>query len=488
MIAFGWNILFSLIFLVLGKRLWRESNKYSYKTPIDFFTAKYHSKPLNALVILIMISLSIPYIKVQFMGGGIIIEMATGGAIPWKLSTLLFFIVMIIYLWSGGLRAVAWTDALYTFLIIAGMLLIGIIFISMTGGVSKTFQTIAQQSPEALNLPKTVNGMNSYGFWFSMLLIMPLGECMMPQIWTRTYAIREKKTFYIIPLLLSISAFTYVGTMLAGNAAIVLEPALSASSDYILPILLVKYVSPPLMALIMCCVVAACLSTVNSQLHSLSLLITMDVYKTYFNKRATEKRLVFIGKLVILLVAAFSYLQLLSSDFSSITETVYPSFCGMMQLIVPVIGGLCWKNATASGALSGLSAGVAISLIFSLWKPFTYFFSPGLMGLIVNAILFIFIGLASHTREKADIKRKVFKSPVHLKLLWSCLFICFVLIGSPLVIYINKLDVTFFGIPAIYSFVLSICTLMCILIFIGFRLSWGDKNKKSVSDNEKRSP
>ena len=212
----------------------------------------------------------------------------------------------------------------------------------------------------------------------------------------------------------------------------------------------------------------------------------MDVYKTYFNKKAAEKRLVFIAKLAILLVAAFSYLLLLSNSSSSITETVYPSFCGMMQLIVPVVGGLCWKNATASGALSGLSAGVAISLIFSLWKPFTYFFSPGLVGLVVNAGLFIFIGLVSQPREKYKIKRNFSGRSVNLKILWFCIFICFILIGSPLIIYIDKLNVMFLGIPAIYSFVLLLCLLLCGLIFIGYRLCWGDKDKTGA--DRKRSP
>ena len=387
-IALGWNALFGIFFLVFGKKIWQDSNRHNFRTPIEFFNAKYNSPSLNNTIIILMLCLTIPYISVQFMGGGIIIEMATNGIIPWRISALLFFVIMIVYLWSGGLRAVAWTDALYATLIFIGMLLIGIIFIKMTGGVEKTFETLSQTNPESLKIPHTISGVNGYGFWLSLLIIMPLGELMMPQIWTRVYAIKEKKTFYIMPFLLSVATLAYLGTMLAGNAALILEPNYSGASDYILPTLVIKYLPPVLMSLIICCAVSACLSTANSQLHSVSQIITLDIYKTYFNVKATEKHLVFVAKIVILMVAALAYLLLLFGNLSTIFNTVLVSFSGTVQLIVPVLGGLFWKKADADSALSGLLLGLIISFLFSFWHPFIFPVSPGLIGLLCNALIF----------------------------------------------------------------------------------------------------
>ena len=89
-IALGWNVLFGILFCVFGKPLWQQSRLRNYRTPVDFFHDKYHSRPLDIAAILLMVGLSIPYISVQFLGGGIIIEMATNGLIPWRISALLF--------------------------------------------------------------------------------------------------------------------------------------------------------------------------------------------------------------------------------------------------------------------------------------------------------------------------------------------------------------------------------------------------------------
>ena len=95
-IALGWNVLFGILFCVFGKPLWLQSQYRGYRTPIDFFHDKYHSRHLDIAAIALMVGLSIPYISVQFLGGGIIIEMATNGLIPWRISALLFFLVMIL--------------------------------------------------------------------------------------------------------------------------------------------------------------------------------------------------------------------------------------------------------------------------------------------------------------------------------------------------------------------------------------------------------
>jgi len=240
---------------------------------------------------------------------------------------------------------------------------------------------------------------NGYGFWISLLIVMPMGELMMPQIWTRIYAIKEKKTFYIMPILLCISTIAYAGPMLAGNAALVLEPDYNGSVDYILPTMLINYLPPVLMSIIICCAVSACLSTANSQLHSLSQIIILDVYKNCFNTKATEKHLVFMAKLVILLIAVFTYMLLLSGSLTTIFDTTLMSFCVIMQLIVPAAGALWWDKADADTALAGLLLGLSVTLLLSFWHPFTMPLSSGLIGLICNAALFV---ISCHFKAKCS--------------------------------------------------------------------------------------
>ena len=482
-IALGWNVLFAILFYVFGKPLWRESLRCNYRTPIDFFHDKYHCQYLDIIVGMLMICLSIPYISVQFLGGGIIIEMATNGLIPWRVSALLFSMIMIIYIWSGGLRAIAWTDTLYCALIFAGMLLIGILFTHMAGGVEATFSTLAKTRPENLHLPAVVDGTRGVGFWFSLLIIMPLGELMMPQIWVRTYAIKASRTFDVMPLLLSIATLAYLGTMLAGNAAAVLEPNYPGASDYILPAMLIKYLPPVLMAFIICCAAAACLSTANSQLHSISGILTLDVYKRFLGRKTPEKYLILVAKGAILLVAALAYLLLLLGNLSTIFQTAFLSFSGVIQLSVPALAGLFYKKGDARSALGGLLIGLCITFVFSLWKPFTFPVSPGIIGLACNAGYFFTMSVIRNNSQqkkvilspKKSLNFRLFKNKSTRKL-WAAIGLCFILMISPLVPLLDYSDLNIAHIPILYIFVFVLWVALCLLAFIGWRMRWGEEH------------
>lgn len=477
-IALGWNVLFGILFCIFGKPLWLQSRLRGYRTPIDFFHDKYRSRHLDMAAIALMVGLSIPYISVQFLGGGIIIEMATNGLIPWRVSALLFFLVMILYIWSGGLRAIAWTDSLYSVLIFTGMLLIGILFIHMTGGVEATFTKLSEVRPESLHLPDVVDGTLGAGFWLSLLIIMPLGELMMPQIWIRTYAIKYRRTFNIMPFLLSIATLAYLGTMLAGNAAAVLEPDYPGASDYILPAMLIKYLPPVLMAFIICCAAAACLSTANSQLHSISEILTLDIYKRYFGRKAPEKHLILVAKGFILVIAALAYLLLLFGNLSTIFQTAFLAFSGVIQLAVPAVGGLFWKKGDARSALTGLLTGLAVTFLFSFWKPFVFPVSPGIIGLVCNTGLYFGMS-AGHRGEAMGRKAENQQPPKQksLKSLWIVIITSFLLMGGPLIILLDRSNMSIAHIPILYLFVFSLWIALCILTFIGWRMRWGDKRE-----------
>jgi Na+/proline symporter len=65
----------------------------------------------------------------------------------------------------------------------------------------------------------------------------------------------------------------------------------------------------------------------------------------------------------------------------------------MAQLVVPVLGALLWKKSNAAGAICGLLTGVLFTVLFAFWHPFTMPLPAGLIGLILNAGVFVFCGL-----------------------------------------------------------------------------------------------
>ncbi|HHY90327.1 MAG TPA: sodium:solute symporter family protein, partial [Clostridiales bacterium] len=107
--AIAWNILFGIMYFVIGKRIWFYGKENNYITASDFFAHQYGSEFLANLVAIIMLLFTLPYLQIQLTGGAYLIEVASGGLIPWKIGGIIFYVVIIIYVWAGGLRAVAWT-------------------------------------------------------------------------------------------------------------------------------------------------------------------------------------------------------------------------------------------------------------------------------------------------------------------------------------------------------------------------------------------
>lgn len=388
----AWNVLFGLLFMLFGVKIFRYGKARGYLTPINFFNDIYQSQRLNQIVIFIMILFTIPYIQIQFYGGALIIEIATKGLIPWQICALIFYLVMIIYLWAGGLRAVAWTDIFYGVFIFFGMLASGMILVGKVGGIDEIFMRIIEHRPDLILLSRDSKSIG-ISTWLSMFFIMPIGALMGPQMWIRMFAIKEEKTFYVMPFLISLATIAYLGSMLAGSAAVLLKSGVE-SSDAILPILLVEFAPGWIMALILSSGAAACLSTANSCIHSVSALLSLDVYRQYFRPKATDRHLVLFARITIVAISAIAYLSLILAETpSSIVETGYLALSGLAQLAVPVAGALLWERSNAAGAIVGIFAGVFTTVAFTMMRSVVLPLHPGLIGLVLNIFVFVLCGL-----------------------------------------------------------------------------------------------
>ncbi len=386
--------------MTLGKRLWYYGKRFQYVTPTDFFHHIYDSKALDGIVTGILIVFTIPYLMIQLSGGAYLIETATYGLIPWRVSGLIFYLVIIIYLWAGGLRAVALADIFYGALIFLSMLITGFFVISKAGGVQAVFQILADNNPELLTLPQSSTWPPSL-LWLGMFLIVPLGALMGPQMWIRAYAVGSIKTFRIMPLLIILATIMYLGPLFAGMAGKVLMPDLT-QTDNLIPQLLAQHAPPILGAILLCGIAAAALSTANSQIHALATIYTMDVHRRYISAKAPERTLVSIGKWAVLGISAIAYILLLQSP-GLIIETGTIGMSGTAQLIVPTLGALYWKRSHPAAASLGLLAGVLLLSILLLISNLPVTFAATI-ALLANTMVFVSLSAAMptvmHTRQR----------------------------------------------------------------------------------------
>ena len=398
--AIAWNILFGILYYLIGKKVWYSGKKNNYITAKDFFKHQYGSTVLGNIVAVVMLLFTLPYLQIQLTGGAYLLEVASGGIIPWKIGGLIFYVVIIVYVWSGGLRAVAWTDVFYGVLLFFGMIFAGFFVAAKVGGIESLFAQLNQTMPETLSLPGP-QGIHGEMLWISMFIMVPLGAFMGPQLWTRMYSVKSGKLFNLMPFLLGLAAIAYIGSMLVGTTGLILEPNV-AKADTILPVMLFKYAPFALASLIIACGAAAAMSTANSQIHSMSAVYTCDFHKPYINPNIDERKLVWVGRWAILIFAAIAYIM--SVFIPGLLVTVgMVALSGTAQVIVPTAGAIFWKRSNAPGAIAGLLTGIVslciMTFVPSITAPFG--FGSGLTALILNIIVFFVVTLLTEPRAQS---------------------------------------------------------------------------------------
>jgi SSS family solute:Na+ symporter len=404
MTAFAWNALFGILFMVIGKRIWYYGKARGYVTPTDFFNDIYDSPFLSGLITFTMLVFTLPYLQIQLTGGAYLIEVATGGVIPWRISGLLFYLIIIIYLWAGGIRAVALTDILYGSLIFVSMLGIGIYIITKAGGIDFVFQSVIDMDRGNVVLSGPDEGERILT-WLSLFVVVPVGALMGPPMWLRAYAVGKKKTFRLMPFLITFATIMYLGSILSGSAGILLDPGI-VQSDTILPTLLVKYGNSIVATFFLCGIASASLSTANSQIHAVAAIYTIDIHRRYINKTASEKKLVNVGKWAVLFISALAYLLMFSSPAALIVETGTIALSGTAQIIVPTVGALFYRKANKNAASAGLIGGLTTLTLLRIFAGWSSSYC-GIVALAVNCVLFFF---GSRIMESNAISReKIFK-------------------------------------------------------------------------------
>lgn len=158
-------------------------------------------------------------------------------------------------------------------------------------------------------------------------------------------------------------------------------------------------------------ILAAIMSTISSQLIVTSSALVEDLYKVIMNKKASDKQLVFLGRMAVLLVAVVAAILALDQN-NTILDLVAYAWAGFGAAFGPIIIlSLFWKKMTNWGALSGMIVG-AITVI--VWKNVglgetLYEIVPGFVfNLIVSYIISII------TYRKNDAIEKEFNESVSL--------------------------------------------------------------------------
>ena len=267
-------------YLLFAPRLFRLSRRHRFITPSDYLTHRFANPLLSRLAALVFAVTLINFLLAQLMAMGHAFAGLTEGRIPYWAGVAGGAAVILIYELLGGMRAVAWTDALQGSLLILGLLFVVVLLISIIGPPAAVLARIAEVAPEKVAAP-------SYGTavaWFSNIVLIGLGAPLYPQAIQRIYAARRltelKRALAVMAFLPHFAITTVVFLGLAGIAVL---PTLSGpeSDQVTFRVLAFVVENRPIaflpVIMVMMAVVAAIMSTADSCLLSLSSIVTEDL-------------------------------------------------------------------------------------------------------------------------------------------------------------------------------------------------------------------
>ncbi len=350
-IGFGTGLM-ALTFLFLGIPLRRLSAERGYLSPADFIRDRYGSPALARAYSFCLVAITVPYLAAQAVAGGRMVALMTG--IPYSAASFLLVAVTALYTCRGGFRAVAATDALQLAVLAAGAVAAFAAVFGLAGGAAGATARLLASSPDHLSRAGAGAGVGLerlLGLWLLWFLADPL----FPQMFQRFYAARDdeslRRASILYPLVCGILFFLTVGVGVTGAA---LLPGLPPSeSEQIFPRLAAIHSDPSAGSLFALAAVAALMSTMDSQLLSLSSMIVQDLAPPASRSRRTDAALV-AG------LALLSWLVSLSPPVLILDALTGLSFPAYAALAAPVWAGIYCRRTDARAASASLVLGLAL--------------------------------------------------------------------------------------------------------------------------------
>ncbi len=328
----------------------------------------------SALVIMIFFTF---YVSSGLVSGGVLFENTFH--LSYTTGLWIVGLVTIAYTLFGGFLAVSWTDAVQGLIMVIALILVPFVTVLTSGGWDSTFTEIRTIDPSLLDIFKGTSliGIISLFAW-------GLGYFGQPHIIVRFMAITSTKEIKKARSIgMSWMIFSVVGAMLTGLFGIALYSkqgwTLSDPETIFIQLGTILF-HPIITGFLLAAILAAIMSTISSQLLVTSSSLTEDIFKTFLNRSATDKELVTVGRLSVLLVAVIAFLLALNKN-DTILDLVGYAWAGFGASFGPVILlSLYWKRMNKWGALAGMVAGALTVIIwtrFDVLKDFLYEMVPG---------------------------------------------------------------------------------------------------------------
>jgi solute:Na+ symporter, SSS family len=426
-------LIIPLTLFFVGTRLWSLGKRHGFITPVQMFRDRWECGHIGTAVFAVQAALLVPYIIIGVMGGGTALRAISGGAIPYWLGGAIVALVVMSYVFFGGMRGTAWVNSFQTVLFLSFGAVAIVVISRGIGGFPAAIESLMASPATATLLTRE----RSSPLTFLSYTFIPLSTIAFPHIAIFCLTARRLSQFrrtvicYPLCILAIWLPCTFLG--LAANAMrdvprieqklearaalAAATPAMApaeraqlrrqASGDDVILVMLEQY-APLWLAGILGAGIMAAVMASDSQILALSTMFTEDVFAFYGGKeRFGEAVQVQTGRLFVVIVTLAAYAVALRAPQSIFDLAVQYAFSGYAALSPLLVAALFWKRSTKWGALA-VTLWTAASVIYAARVPGAlawYGLMPVVPMTLISSALMIVVSLATRPPSEGALAR-----------------------------------------------------------------------------------
>lgn len=398
----------------------------------EYFENRFHDEKRILLLIssVVIAVFFLVYTASALASGGKLFNSVFG--IDYNVALAIGALVILAYTFMGGFMAVCVTDFIQGMLMLCGLLVVPIVAWFIVGG--ENIAPIIDQSNAAGGSAAFLNLYYDNGEKLSFVSILSqlawgLGYCGMPHILVRFMAVKSekelKKSRVIAIIWVAISLVMAVLIGILGRAYLfptILGENGAASTESVFVTLITKIFTSDLNlafvgGIFLCGILAAIMSTADSQLLVTASAVSKDIYKGVVKKDASDKKVLQISRITVIVVAVVAFLIAWDPD-SSIMGLVSNAWAGLGSAFGPIVlMSLFWKRTNLPGAFAGIVSG-GLTVIIWDYIPLAGGSTLGaatgiyslLVGFAISIVLIVVVSLLTKApseeilREFEDVK------------------------------------------------------------------------------------
>ncbi|MCZ4308419.1 sodium/proline symporter PutP [Vibrio sp. 10N.222.54.F12] len=388
--------------LISAKRLRTYSITTESLTLPEFLSRRFNdnSKLIQTISAFFILLFFLFYTSSGLVAGGKLFETVFG--LDYTTAVIIGTVCVVSYTLFGGFLAVSWTDLVQGLLMSAALLIVPIA--AMNGGLGQLSSDLHNINPELLTLWNDAKGEPLSAIAIISLAAWGLGYFGQPHILARFKATRSNKDLTTARRIAVIwTALSMIGAMLVGLVGLIYVTNSGApkldDGEKIFMLLVNAMFHPVIAGILLAAILAAIMSTADSQLLVSSSAMAEDLYKQVLKKDATSEEIVRVGRFAVILISLVALVLAMTPD-SSVLGLVSYAWAGFGAAFGPaIVLSLYWSRMNRNGALAGIVVG-GVTIV--LWKQFTggwfdvYEIVP---GIILSTLSIVIVSLMTGEPE-----------------------------------------------------------------------------------------